>query len=655
MCTTKYLFVLAKMLLLIGFFSFEIAAQPKTFLKTYNSGNCGFSVREVNSNSYAVAGGTGLYYNYHFFMMSPIVSTNVHLFKANVDGLLMWEKIFSNPGSRTLATWMELTQDSGFILTGHMNQDVIWPPDSNDIFLMKTDSSGTIQWSKKLDTGKDELAYCVRQTNDGGYIVSGFHDALPVSLAGATYAMLTKTDSNGNVLWNKKYSLAVRDLDTGEALVWVVRQTADGGYVLVGTTAGSHAADLYVIRTDSNGDLVWAKSYEHDNSSLRFSMGLDILESLSGDFVIAGSLDKDQTLTQYNYPYILKISSTGTLITAKFFDSVPVQVFQSGFSSVEQTPDGGFFFTGMGGYGGFGDQAQLLKTDVDFNMQWSRQYSFDGIATMGSRSGRSTSDGCYVFTGKRQFAGTALLKTDPFGLVPCKSPGTLVELVPSILEVNRFPSSLSGINASNVPFITLPGLVDTTTVCPLSLAILPVELLSFTASPVQGNQVAVDWQTASEINNDYFLVEKSVDGNNFTGIGIVKGSGNSTETRKYRLLDENLDPDPILYYRLEQFDFDGNNHFSKVIPVRIFNEDLKIVSIQSDWYSQKLTINIQCNSTNSLSTTLTDMLGRTISLKSYVSGNGMHSIYFPVQTLSRGVYVLTLSDGLTVLSRKLIW
>ena len=60
---TKYLFVLAKMLLLIGFFSFEIAAQPKTFLKTYNSGNCGFSVREVNSNSYAVAGGTGLYYN----------------------------------------------------------------------------------------------------------------------------------------------------------------------------------------------------------------------------------------------------------------------------------------------------------------------------------------------------------------------------------------------------------------------------------------------------------------------------------------------------------------------------------------------------------------------------------------------------------------
>ena len=58
MCTTKYLFVLAKMLVLIGFFSFEIAAQPKTFLKTYNSGNCGFSVREVNTNSYAVAGGT---------------------------------------------------------------------------------------------------------------------------------------------------------------------------------------------------------------------------------------------------------------------------------------------------------------------------------------------------------------------------------------------------------------------------------------------------------------------------------------------------------------------------------------------------------------------------------------------------------------------
>lgn len=86
-------------------------------------------------------------------------------------------------------------------------------------------------------------------------------------------------------------------------------------------------------------------------------------------------MDKDQSLSQYNYPYILKLNSNGNILNAKFFDSAPAQPFQSGFSSVEETPDGGFFFTGMGGYSNFGMLAQLLKTDTDFNMQWSRAYS----------------------------------------------------------------------------------------------------------------------------------------------------------------------------------------------------------------------------------------------------------------------------------------
>ncbi|HRH67194.1 MAG TPA: T9SS type A sorting domain-containing protein [Bacteroidia bacterium] len=630
-------------------------AQPATFLKTYNSGNSGMMVREVNGNAYVVAGATDFYYNYHWMIMSPVASTNIHLFKTSTDGTLIWEKIFNKPGSRSIAIWMEPAPDSGIIITGHMNKDVAWPPDSNDIFLMKTDSGGSLLWSKQFDTGKDELGYCVRPTFDGGYIIAGFHDAAPVSLGGTTYALLIKTDGNGNLLWGKKYELAVRDLDTGESLAWIVRQTADSGYVLVGTTAASHAADVLVIRTTSSGDVVWSNSYEHDNTLLRFSLGLDIIESLSGDFIIAGSMDKDQSLTQYNYPYILKINSTGNLLDSRFYDSAPPQQFQAGFSSVEQTPDGGFFFTGMGGYGGFGMQAQLLKTDANFNMQWSRAYSNDAAATVGSRSGRRTSDGCYIFTGKRQNDGAILWKADPFGLVPCKTPGTLLEMLPGIIQHNHFPGTISGINESNSVFVPLPALTDTSTICPVTDATLPVELLSFSANLLPDKLIQLRWETGSESNNDYFILRKSLDGKKFTDIGMVNGAGNSSSVQSYSLLDKITEITSILYYRLEQVDYDGAHRISRTLPVSLINEELILLSVAADQSSQTITVLLQSNSLSPIQCSFTDMLGKTYSLQSGESGNGIREIRIDAQPLSKGIYFLTFSDNEHTITGRVVY
>jgi hypothetical protein len=176
-------------------------------------------------------------------------------------------------------------------------------------------------------------------------------------------------------------------------------------------------------------------------------------------------MDKDSPI-HVNYPYFLRINSNGDILKTRFFETIPDPMFQSGFSSVEQTPDGGFFFTGMGGYSGFGDQAQLLKTDPSLDMLWSRVYTNDGIATMGSRCGRSTSDGCYVFCGKRSNSGTVLMKTNGVGLVPCKTPNSLIEYTPSVIVQNWNPIVTSGINTSSVTLSNQSPLVDTTIVLP---------------------------------------------------------------------------------------------------------------------------------------------------------------------------------------------
>ncbi len=103
---------------------------------------------------------------------------------------------------------------------------------------------------------------------------------------------------------------------------------------------------------------------------------------------------------------------------------------------------------------------------------------------------------------------------------------------------------------------------------------LPVELISFTAEN-KGKSVELNWVTASEKNNNFFLVERSSDMESFSSIGTVQGAGNSNERLEYSFVDENPGTS-INYYRLKQTDYDGAFEYSKVISV---NSDNKKVDL----------------------------------------------------------------------------
>ena len=331
------------------------------------------------------------------------------------------------------------------------------------------------------------------------------------------------------------------------------------------------------------------------------------------------------------------------------------QLFQSGLSSVEETPDGGFFFTGMGGYSGFGMLAQLLKTDSDFNMQWSRVYSNDGGATIGSRSGRLTTDGCFVYTGKKVNTGTVLMKTDNLGLVPCKSPGNLIEFLPSVLEIDRFPLTFSGINSSNAVFNIQLFLADTTTLCPVTPAILPVEFLSFTAKEVSENIVQLKWETASETNNDYFITEKSNDGINFSKIGIVDGSGNSTINHSYSFLDKKNEQQSLTYYRLQQIDYDGTENTSPIITLYNHKDGINIMSSVVDYNSQTINLYYKASSFDKIIIKLTDITGRVFYQTTSSAEKGIQSIKLEVNDLSKGIYLLSIYDGINTFTKKIFY
>jgi len=107
---------------------------------------------------------------------------------------------------------------------------------------------------------------------------------------------------------------------------------------------------------------------------------------------------------------------------------------------------------------------------------------------------------------------------------------------------------------------------------------LPVELLFFDAQVNEKNQVNLLWATASELNNDYFTVERSTDGGNWEIVEIVAGSGTTSVRTDYQTLDERPNKG-ISYYRLKQIDFDGTISYSNIVSVFVDSEDKQIIKI----------------------------------------------------------------------------
>jgi hypothetical protein len=98
------------------------------------------------------------------------------------------------------------------------------------------------------------------------------------------------------------------------------------------------------------------------------------------------------------------------------------------------------------------------------------------------------------------------------------------------------------------------------------ITVLPIELLDFSPK-LNGEEVYLDWTTSTEVNNDYFTIQRSKDASSFEDLGIVNGAGNSNDLLKYNYIDDGSELSGIVYYRLKQTDFDGKTSYSKIKSV----------------------------------------------------------------------------------------
>jgi len=154
-------------------------------------------------------------------------------------------------GLNDLGWAVEQTNDGGYIVAGSAES---FGAGAADFYLIKTDANGDTLWTRTYGGGGDDFGRAVEQTTDGGYIVAGYTTSFG---AGVEDVYLIKTDTNGDTLWTKTYGGA------GDDRGWAVEQTTDGGYIVAGGTLsfGAGGNDVYLIKTDANGDTLWTRTY----------------------------------------------------------------------------------------------------------------------------------------------------------------------------------------------------------------------------------------------------------------------------------------------------------------------------------------------------------------------------------------------------------
>jgi hypothetical protein len=253
----------------------------------------------------------------------------------------MWIQTYGGDGWDSVEAVIQ-TSDGGYALTGRTKS---FGSDGYEFWVIKTDSLGNVEWNKTYGAGS---AYSIVQTSDGGYVIGG--------------TKLVKTDSGGNLEWEKTY---------GAGILSIV-QTSDGGYALAGS-------EFWLTKTDLLGNMQWQRNY----GGPEMESAQCVIQTSDGGYAIVGFTRPGRGEGDF---MLVKTDPSGEMEWSNTYGS---QDKDEGHVVV-QTSDGGYTLAGLM-WNRSGGDAGLVKTDSAGNMQWKRNYGEGSAWAMAL-----TSDGGYI-------------------------------------------------------------------------------------------------------------------------------------------------------------------------------------------------------------------------------------------------------------------
>ncbi len=299
-------------------------------------------VEQTNDGGYVTAGSHE--------NAAQTMAYNRCIWKVDGDGNTEWLKIYDDPPNG-YHMCIKQTTDGGYIVTGEIEISTA----DHDILFFKTNSTGEVEWQHIWSFGiLDDCGRVVRQTSDGGYILLGQIQLTASNLD----VILIKTDSGGNMVWNKTYGGKYREWTQSSDILFA----SDGGYYLLGETTsfGAGQMDIWVVKTDANGNEEWNKTY----GGKYWEMCGGICYSDDGNIMISGTTD---ATTIGSDGLVIKIDTSGNIIWQDTFGYEKQDQLQGGVN----TSDGGYIVAGnsiatdTSGYGAWDGWIIKMKNFVN--------------------------------------------------------------------------------------------------------------------------------------------------------------------------------------------------------------------------------------------------------------------------------------------------
>jgi hypothetical protein len=378
--------------------AFGNASEPPAieWNKTYGGieGDLFWSGIKVSDGGYALAGCTWSF---------GVGGSDFWLVKVDSSGNIEWNKTYGG-GSDDYAFSVVETSDGGYALAGYTGS---FGAGDLDFWLLKTDSDGVMQWNRTYGGKNTDTAYSVIETSDGGYALAGHTYSFGAGAPFEADAWLVKTDSAGNIQWNRTYG------GPNHEYISSIIETADGGYALAGHTYsfGAGDRDMWLVKVDATGVVQWSKTYGGRSEDFACS----VVETADG-YALAGAT-ASLGMGDDDF-WLVKTDVNGNMQWNRAYGGTNCDICHS----LIETADGGYALAGQTFSFGAGDSDfWVVKTDSTGNMQWNRTYG--GASWDGANFLVETSDGEYAIGGTTRSFGAGgddfwLVKIAPFAPPP---------------------------------------------------------------------------------------------------------------------------------------------------------------------------------------------------------------------------------------------
>jgi hypothetical protein len=351
----------------------EASTQPATWQNYWGgySLETGKSIQQTSDGGFIIAGGT-----YSF----GAGSSDIYLIKTDSLGNTEWIRTYGGPGDE-LANAVRQTRGGGYILAGLTTS---YGAGGYDIYLVRTDPQGDTLWTRTFGSPDDELAVCLQITHDHGYII-----------AKSTFSLM-KTDSLGNLQWEQSYNIHPNAYYNDQAS-WV-EQTIDGGYILTGHSSyyrfGPEPYDVCLIKTNPFGAMQWSQLYLEESDDYAYS----VKQTADGHYLVAGTTEGYGA--GGSDAFLIKTDALGSRIWFRPYGGR----YDDLGAFIQLTGDGNYLLGGTtDSFGPNRYDTWLLKTDTaGVILGWA---TAGGTMEEYGLSGQQTADGGYVITGTTESFG----------------------------------------------------------------------------------------------------------------------------------------------------------------------------------------------------------------------------------------------------------